>query len=176
MPQPDERALGDEAGTEAGRVESFAGMTVILGLGNPYMRDDAVGIFVARELKKMKLGRRVVVHESHTLEASLIWQFRDAASLVVVDAAKSGAPPGTVSKFAVAPKRSQTTGIPSLHELQLHDLIDLAGTELISVPVTVVAIEPKDCSAGEGLTEEVKAAIPLAVEEAVKLANQPAGS
>ncbi len=53
--------------------------------------------------------------------------------------------------------------------MQLHDLVDLAGMNLVSFPVTVVAVEPKDCSLGEGMTAEIQEALPKAVDEVVKL-------
>ena len=152
--------------------ESLAGKIVVLGLGNPYMKDDGVGILVARELRRRDLGEDAVFQESLTLDASLIWQFREAAALVIIDALKSGAPVGKVSRFTIAPRSSPITDVPSLHEMQLHDLVDLAGMNLVSFPVTVVAVEPKDCSLGEGLTAEIQRALPKAVDEVVKLLRE----
>ena len=149
--------------------ESYRGRKVVIGLGNPYMKDDGVGIQVARQLKQMDLGNSVVVHESTSLEASLIWQFRDAAAIVVVDALASGASAGSVSRFTVAPRKGNISEIPSLHEMQLHDLIDLAGLNLLPCPLIIVAVEPKDSNLGEGLTDEVQAAVPRAVDEVIKL-------
>ncbi len=138
-------------------------------MGNLYMRDDSVGIQVARQLKQMDLGNSVVVHESTSLEASLIWQFRDAAAIVIVDALASGASAGSVSRFTVVPRKDNISETPSLHEMQLHDLIDLAGLNLVSCPLIIVAVEPKDSSLGEGLTDEAQAAVPRAVDEVIKL-------
>ena len=152
--------------------ESLVGRIVVLGLGNPYMKDDAVGILVARELRRKDLGGVAVVQESLTIDASLIWQFREAAALVIVDALKSGAPAGEVSRFTLAPRSAPIEDVPSLHELQLHDLVDLAGMNLVSFPVTVVAVEPKDCSLGEGLTAEIQKALPKAVDEVEKLVRE----
>jgi hydrogenase maturation protease len=151
---------------------SYVGKVVVLGLGNPYMRDDGVGIRVAEELKKRSLGEGVVVFESRSFDASLFWQFRNAAALVIVDALRSGAPSGSVSRFSLAPSKAPVTGIPSLHELQLHDLVDLAGLDVLYCPVTVVAIEPKDCSLGEGLTQNLRTAVPRAVEEVTKVLSE----
>lgn len=148
-----------------------AGKIVVLGIGNPYLKDDGVGILVAQELRSRRLGSDVLVYDSQTIEASLIWEFRQARALIIVDALTSGAPAGTVSRFRLAPKRGATEGIPSLHELRLHDLVDLAGLDVISSPVTIVAVEPKDCRLGEGLTEEVQAAVPKAVDEVSNLVS-----
>jgi len=151
---------------------SSRGRIVVVCLGNPYMRDDGVGISVAGELKKGGLDESVVVYESRSLDASLLWQFRDAVALVIVDAVKSGAPSGSVSRFSLASRKTPLSGIPSLHEMQLHDLVDLAGLDILSCPVIIVAIEPKDCGLGEGLTEDLRAAVPRAVEEVMEVLSE----
>ena len=151
---------------------SFDGKIVVLGVGNPYMRDDGVGIQVVHDLPSRGVGEEIVVQESRALEASLVWQFRHAAALVIVDALVSGALAGTISRFSVTPRAGPVEGIPSLHELQLHDLVDLSGLDMVSFPLIIVAIEPKDCSLGEGLTEELRAAVPRAVDEVVKVLQE----
>jgi hydrogenase maturation protease len=147
------------------------GKVVLLGLGNPYMKDDGAGILIAGELKKRDLGRGVLVLASRFLDASLIWQVRNAAAIVIIDALRSGAPVGTVSRFSLTSRRTPMAGLPSLHELQLHDLVDLAGLDAVSCPLAIVAVEPKDCGIGEGLTKELIAAVPKAVDEAAELAK-----
>ena len=168
MPAPGEDSLPGIDSNE----EAYAGKIVVLGIGNPYMKDDGVGIVVAQELRKRGLGEGIVVYDSQTLEASLIWQFREANALVIVDAVQSGAPFGTVSRFRISPRDAPLEGVPSLHELRLHDLVDLAGFDLISFPVTIVAVEPKDCSLGEGLTEEMRGALPRAVDEVARVLTE----
>ncbi|HYB45725.1 MAG TPA: hydrogenase maturation protease [Nitrososphaerales archaeon] len=173
MGAPDEHESGGDSLSGIDSAEdSYAGKIVVLGIGNPYMRDDGIGIVVAQELRKRGLGEDIVVYDSQTLEASLIWQFREADALVILDALTSGAPPGTVSRFKISPRGAPIEGIPSLHELRLHDLVDLAGLDLISFPVVIVAVEPKDCSIGEGLTEEMRSALPRVVDEVTRVLTE----
>jgi len=144
---------------------SFDGKLVIIGLGNPYMKDDGVGIQVAREMMRRDLGPEVVVQEHQALELSLLWQFSGASKILVVDALRSGGPPGTVSKYSIVPREGPLTELPNLHSLQLFDMFDLANqSSLLPCPVTIVGIEPECTDPGEGLTEGVSSAIPKAVE------------
>jgi len=148
---------------------SFEGKRVVIGLGNPYMKDDGVGIQAAKELKRRDLGAGVHVFEYQTLELSLLWQFRGASKVIVVDAMRSGGTVGTVSTFAITPREGPLRSVPGLHALQLYDMFDLANQGgMLPCPVIIVGVEPADCSPGEGLTERVSAALPQVVEAVVR--------
>jgi len=160
---PSDGAQAYETGPELWEM-SFAGKTVVIGLGNPYMRDDGVGIHVAKRLRGLDPGR-YFVYETQAMDMSLLWQFKDARKIVLVDAMSSGSGVGSVSKYAVRSREGPVTEMPSLHALQLFDLFDIVHQPgLIPCPLTIVGIEPKDCSPGEGLSEEIERAVPRAVE------------
>lgn len=149
--------------------EASEGKRVVLGLGNVFMRDDGIGIHVAREVRQRDLGTVVDVYDYQEMDLTLLEYFRGASILVVVDALKSGNPPGTISKYSIAPREDTLTQLPSLHGLQLFDLFDLAEQAgLLSCPVIIVGVEPKDCSPGEDMSEELADALPRAVDEVIK--------
>ncbi len=144
------------------------GKSVVIGLGNPYMKDDGVGIEVARELGRRALGPEVLVFEYQTLELSLLWQFRGASKIVIVDAMRSGGRVGTVTTHAIAPRDGPLVDLPGLHSLQLYDMFDLANQSgTLPCPVTIVGVEPSDTNPGEGLTELVSAAVMPAADTVV---------
>lgn len=144
--------------------EFATGKTVVLGLGNPYLRDDGVGIAVAKELQNRGLGERTIVRVHQAFDLWLLSEFSGASRLVVVDAVKSGSVPGTVTEYEVAPRQGPLSSLPGLHSLELHDLVDFASrTGLLTCPVTIIGVEPGDCGVGEGLSPEVEQAIPEAV-------------
>jgi hydrogenase maturation protease len=148
-PDPDELAIGK---------------TVVLGLGNHYLRDDGVGIRVAEELKRRNLGEGTLVQAHQTFDLWLLSEFSGASKLVIVDAVKSGSAPGTITEYEVAPRPGPLSSLPGLHSLELHDLIDFASRMgLLTCPVTIIGIEPKVCEVGEGLSQEVERAIPEVV-------------
>ncbi len=96
---------------------------------------------------------------------SLLWQFRGASKVIVVDALESGGYAGTVSTCTMAPREDSLFELPSLHALQLHDMFDLASqAAMLPCPVTIVSVEPKDCSPRESVTCDLTAAVPRAAE------------
>jgi hydrogenase maturation protease len=141
---------------------------VLFGLGNRYMRDDGIGLIVAAEAEKMRLpGVKIITLTSLELDEFL--KAHGASSVVVVDAVQTGAPPGTITIHVVTPRETRLASLPGLHSLQLHDVLDLAQEAgLITAPVVVVGIESSDCSPGEGLSEEVRASIPRALEAVIR--------
>ncbi len=139
---------------------------VVVGIGNPFMRDDGVGIELARSLRKLRLGPNVLILERQALDISVLDDAEGASKLVIVDAVKSERPAGSVVKFRAGGPGSPALRAPMSHEQSLHDILALArkiGKR--PPPVVVVGIEPADCAAGEGFSEQVAGAIPRALRE-----------
>ncbi len=148
---------------------SFVGKSVIVCLGNRYLGDDGVGIRVAEELRTRSLGADAVVDCSQTADLSLLWRYRGASRVVIVDAVKSGTPPGTVTKYTIARKDGPLEPPGGQHGLRLQDIFDMAvETGVLACPVKVIGIEPKDCRVGEGLSPELVEAFPRLLEEVAK--------
>ena len=154
--------------------ESYAGKTVVVCVGNRYLGDDGIGIHVADELRRRDLGEDIVVDACQTADLSLLWQYSGALKVVVVDCLKSGAPPGTVSRYAITPNREDITSVPGLHNLQLSDMFDIATqARLLTCPVTVIGVEPKNCEVGEDLSDELENAIPSVLREVAEELARP---
>ena len=133
--------------------------TLIIGIGNPYRNDDAVGVIVARRLKQ-KLGDRIAVLEQIGEGAALIEAWHSAEAVIIIDAVVSGAGSGTVHRFDV---HAQT--LPkgflcySTHAFGLAEAIEVART-LNQLPprLVVYGIEGKVFTAGTELSREVERA------------------
>jgi len=139
---------------------------VVVGIGNPLMGDDGFGIEMAKALRRFNLGRRVLVLERQTMDFSILDSAKGASKLVIVDAVKSGRPPGSVVKFIVGRGPSPVLLVPLSHEVNLGDIFALARKSGIHPPLTVVVgVEPADSTAGKGLSVEVKEALPRALKE-----------
>lgn len=139
---------------------------VIVGLGNRWRHDDDAGLEVVRRLAALPgVGARLIRHEGDG--AGLLDAWAGADEAVVVDAASSGAPAGTVHRLdATGQLPSGTVLRSSTHAFGLREAIELART-LGRLPgkLRVYAIEGRDFTAGEGLTEEVEAAVTAVVSE-----------
>jgi hydrogenase maturation protease len=133
------------------------------------MRDDGLGIRVAQELKKKTLGKNVSVEEHREMDLDVIQNLQDASKVIVVDAVRGGKGAGTVSKYALTPRKGDLTELPSLHSLKLSDILDLAvSSGILTCPVVVIGVEPKDDSPGIGLSPEVESALTKVIEAVIK--------
>ncbi len=147
------------------------GRVVVIGLGNVFMKDDGVGIRVAKEVM-LKVEGKADVYEYGEMDLSLLGYLRDASLIIIVDALRSGRSPGSVSKYLFSPD-SHPVEVRNLHSMQLHDLLNLAAqTGVLTCPVTVIGVEPRDVTYGEGLSEEVRSALPAAVEAVMEEVDQ----
>ncbi len=70
--------------------------TVVIGLGNPLMGDDGLGIAAVERLRdEWEVDRRVELVDGGTWGLNLLPLIEDAGSLLLLDAIDSAMPPGT---------------------------------------------------------------------------------
>ncbi len=129
---------------------------LIIGIGNLYRRDDAVGLIVARALRQKNLDN-IEVRELSGEGSALIEAWQGAERVIVIDAVQSGASPGTIFRFEAHQQPIPTEFFRySTHNLGLAEAIELART-LGQLPkeLIVYGIEGRDFTVGEGLSLEV---------------------
>ena len=74
--------------------------TLVIGLGNPLVTDDSVGLRVAAELKTRLAGRPdVEVDEDYWGGLRLMERLVGCDRAIVIDAIHTGAPPGTIHRL-----------------------------------------------------------------------------
>jgi hydrogenase maturation protease len=141
--------------------------TLILGLGNVLLTDEAVGIEVLRAMEADGGLAGSLLLDGGTLSFTLAGPIADCRRLIVVDAAVMGSPPGTVRVFEGPSMDRQLSGRgKSVHEVSLMDLMDMARlTDTLPERRALVGIEPARVGWGEGLSPEAAAAVPRAVWE-----------
>jgi hydrogenase maturation protease len=143
-------------------------LPLIIGIGNEYRGDDAVGLIVARRLKD-RLADSVTVIEQSGDGAALIEAWRDAQTVIVIDATVSGAAPGTIRRFDANAQPIPTASFRcSTHAFSLAEAIELARA-LGQLPprLVVYGIEGKNFAAGVGLSAEVEEAVGEAARQAL---------
>jgi hydrogenase maturation protease len=139
----------------------MAHSVLILGVGNVLMSDDGAGVHAARGFESSDpQGLRVL--EGGTLGLSLLAEVESCAALIVFDAARFGAEPGSVRTFAGEEMDAQLSGKKkTAHEVALFDL--LATAELLGRKPerrALIGVEPELIEWGTEPTEVVAAAIP----------------
>ena len=139
--------------------------TLVIGVGNRYRSDDAVGIIVARRLKERNLARITVI-EATGEGAALIESWKAAEAVIVVDAVHSGATPGTVHRFDTRAERIPSRFFHySTHAFGLAEAVELARTLGQLPPLLIVyGVEGKNFAAGEELSAELEKAVLKVVE------------
>jgi hydrogenase maturation protease len=156
----------------------MTGRTLVAGVGNVFMRDDAFGVEVVRLLASDPLPAGVEVRDFGIRGVHLVYELLNGCELfVLVDAAARGEPPGTVTVLEVELPDADRLDRPVMdaHSLAPDDifalLASLGGRPGRSV---VVACEPADISAGMGLTDPVREALPHAVRAVRDILDQAA--
>ncbi|GAW67767.1 peptidase M52 [Geoanaerobacter pelophilus] len=139
--------------------------TVVVGLGNPILTDDGVGIKVAAAVRELLAGTGVEVVEAYSGGLRLMEAISGYRRAVIVDAMTGGLPPGTVLRIGALDGRG-TRNLHSSHDGDLAGALRL-GRELgLNLPelVELVGVEAGDVETfGEELSEAVRAALPQAV-------------
>ncbi len=134
--------------------------TVVIGIGNPYRRDDGAGPAVADAIDALHLpGVRVVLSVGEPVGLLAAWA--DAGLAVVVDAIRhEPACPGRMHRLT-ASQLSSESAVASSHGFGLPYALRLGGT-LHRQPghLVVIAVEGADFSAGAGLSRPVSAVAP----------------
>ena len=142
-----------------------AGRCVVIGVGNDYRSDDGVGLAVAARLRgRTPAGVEIVACAQEPSRLIDAWQ--EAEAVLVIDAASSGEPPGTVHRFDAS-----TEPIPdrvfrsSTHAFGVGEAIEFARA-LHKLPerVLVYGIEGGVFGAGAELSAPVAAAVDRAAE------------
>ena len=144
-------------------------MVLVIGIGNEYAHDDAAGLLVARAIQA-QAAEGVEVREQSGEGAALMESWKGARAAIVIDAARSGNPPGVVQRFDAGHERLPAeTFRGSTHAFGLYQAIEVASSlDRLPARLIVLAIEGRDFTAGIGLSEEVERAIPAAVAAVVR--------
>jgi hydrogenase maturation protease len=147
--------------------------TLVLGLGNPILRDDAVGLLVAEQLRPLLADQAdIEVGVDYWGGLRLMERMVGFDRAIVIDAIRSGAEPGMLQ--ILSPGELPTQRSSSAHDVNLLTALKLgrqAGAVLpVNERITLLAIEAVDTTNfGEELTPEVAAAIPQAIEIVLKI-------
>jgi hydrogenase maturation protease len=138
---------------------------IILGVGNLLLSDEGVGVHVANELMKMELPPDVSVVEGGTDGFRLLNVITEADRLIVIDAVKGGAEPGSIYRFDIDQVKNCPSGFKtSVHQIGILEVIDLSGLIGKTPRATVIGIEPKSLEMSMELSQEVKSKIPRIIE------------
>ena len=145
---------------------------LIMGVGNYLMGDEGVGIHIIQEMAKLDLPEKVDILDGGTGGFTLLGFFESYPKIVFVDATVDGNPPGTLSM--IKPRfASDFPNALSVHDVGLKDMVEAVYLmdqvpEIHLLTISIEEVKPMEI----GLSEQVKSAIPLAIDKIVQLTQE----
>ncbi|WP_455205980.1 HyaD/HybD family hydrogenase maturation endopeptidase [Kaarinaea lacus] len=143
---------------------------LVLGLGNILLQDEGIGVRVVEQLQRdYHMPDDVEVLDGGTAGMALYEHIIDRQHLLVVDAVKTGRPPGTLVTLSGEQVPAFFRNKVSPHQLALSDILaalKISGTQLPEL--TVVGIEPLNLETGLDLSTAVTEKIPALIDEVVQ--------
>lgn len=149
---------------------------LLLGLGNPLLGDDGVGLRLLEALRSdvSAWGGRVEAVDGGTQGMALLGYLERRRAVVLLDAVALGAPPGTVHVLEGDTLLAACTpGGQSAHEMGAGELLRAAAM-IGSLPerLALVGVEPANVATGVGLSATVEAALAEARRQAVAVIDR----
>lgn len=146
---------------------------IVAVLGNRLRGDDAAGPLVGDMLRRCAPGLRVVDAGADPLGVLDAWGPHD--EVVVVDAAQSGAPPGSVHRYSADDPRLLTEPPrSSTHGFGLAAVLELARvTGRLPARLEIIGIEGAGFGVGARLHPAVRRAVAEVAGDILRRADQP---
>lgn len=141
-----------------------AGIPLVIGIGNMYRHDDAVGLLALRQLRAL-VTCDCEWREMDGEGAALMEVWHDAGLVVVMDAVRGSDRPGALVRLdAVAGSLAGRGFRASSHAFGLAEAVELSRS-LGRMParLLICGVVGRDFSIGEGLSPDVAEALPRLV-------------
>lgn len=137
----------------------------VIGIGNLLRADDGVGIHAVRMLEEEMPEVEAV--DLSTANIDLLDHIRGREKVVIVDAVRSGADPGTILRLA--PEELVETDFSQSHGLNLLAILRLGRRlypEEMPKEIVILAVEAEDTeSFSSDLTPKVRSSLPELIEK-----------
>ena len=145
--------------------------TLVLGLGNPILRDDSVGFHIVRELRDRIDREDVVIQETGLSGLKLLDILTGYEKAIIIDAIETReSRVGQIQRLG--PEAfDDARHLSSVHDVNFATALDLGRRLNMALPeqIVVFTIEVEDTSTfSEECTVEVRRAIPVCVEMIVR--------
>jgi hydrogenase maturation protease len=138
---------------------------LVLGLGNPLCQDDGAGVVaISRMLERWSPGPGMKMLEGGTLGLWLLPLIESYRNVVLVDAIRADAEPGTLVRIDGDEVARAAAHRLSVHQVGVGDLMDAAQIRGTLPPrLTLLGVVPENVSLGLGLTPRVERALPALI-------------
>ncbi|MBI5124616.1 MAG: hydrogenase maturation protease [Planctomycetes bacterium] len=153
----------------------------IIGIGNPLLGDDGVGVEVIKEMERLTLPSHVRLYDGGVGGLSLVGLIDGHREAIFVDALEMGLEPGSIRQLDVEWRRDRPSGLSfsfrtglkpcpykmveprlrySLHEVSLRECLPFLQLADNPPKITIIGIQPRRVGPEMGLSPEVRGAVP----------------
>ncbi|MFN8465511.1 MAG: HyaD/HybD family hydrogenase maturation endopeptidase [Caldilineaceae bacterium] len=141
--------------------------TLVIGLGNPLMGDDGVGLVVLDQLAAQSFAPPVEFVDGGTWGLALLPDVERAGALLLLDAVNGAGAPGTVYVLGAEEIPRFLAAKLSPHQVDVRELLALAELRGALPPeLGVVGVQPAATAYGDGLSPAAAAAVEAAATAA----------
>jgi len=143
---------------------------IVVGCGSHYASDDVVGLEVADQLRRIP-GHICEVRAIEHCSPSFLAELPPGTIVILVDAVRSGARPGTIHAVRLPSDRVHAHGQPasSSNTLSVHHEVEMLQNVKAGPKLYLLGIEIERWDSGIGVTSSVHAAMLEVVRELAKL-------
>ncbi|MEG1259557.1 MAG: HyaD/HybD family hydrogenase maturation endopeptidase [Akkermansia sp.] len=142
---------------------------VVIGLGNPLMSDDGVGLVLWELVQKARdWGNDVIFEDGGTSGMSMLPLVEDALTVIFLDGTRTGGMPGDLIIRRDDELPAYFSHVLSPHQIGLREVLGAAQLRgFMPEKLSLIGIEIESVAFACGLTPAVEQALPQAVSLAV---------
>jgi len=132
---------------------------LVIAIGNEFRCDDSAALIVARRLRALGTDHTIIENTGDCAALLDLWDGAD--TVLLLDAVRSGAPPGTIHQLDIRPTLARPVACQaSSHSFDVVQAVEL-GRVLGKLPrkLTVYGIEGERFVQGTGLSSPVQRAV-----------------
>ena len=138
----------------------------VVGIGNVLLKDEGVGVHVARALREaVGTDRADIDIIDGGTSPDVLLLVEGVRKLILVDAVKGGGAPGSIYRFHPDDIVSEERYVISAHQIGLLDslrMLEYSGSKPDSI--VIIGIEPKEIDWGLDLSTELNEKLPQIVK------------
>ena len=133
----------------------------IIGLGNILLKDEGVGVWIARELEKRNLPQSIKIIDGGTASLDIFLSMKNIYKLIIIDALKGGGKPGSIYRLYTRDLLDTSESCVSLHQMSVLDTMSIVKIiRDIPLETVIIGVEPKEIDWGLGVTSDIKRKFP----------------
>jgi hydrogenase maturation protease len=143
--------------------------TLVIGLGNPLMGDDGLGLAALSQLReRWTFEPPVTLVDGGTWGLTLLPLIEDAERVLLLDAVNVGAPPGSPVRLGRSDLPRVLATKLSPHQIDLREVLALAELRGTMPPsIVAIGLQPAEITMRTSLSAAVAAGLPGMAERAL---------